>query len=144
MTKPTIAEGRFLGSMDKRKKILVCMGVLAVLAAMALVYRHWYRSDSPAVRAEMLSLLPADTSTVAFLDMAQLRSSPFFEQLLAWAPRLSPDADYAQFIGATGFNYERDLDRLAIASIPRSPNSSLLAIAEGRFDRKKIEAYATQ
>jgi hypothetical protein len=44
----------------------------------------------------------------------------------------------------TGFDYERDLDRAAIAVIKSERDSKLFAIAEGRFDRRKIEAYASQ
>ena len=40
------------------------------------------------------------------------------------------------------FNYESDLDRVALA-IQRQPQSSLaFAVVEGRFDRKKIEEFA--
>ena len=88
--------------------------------------------------------MPADASAVFYLDLAQLRTSPFLAQLFRWAPQPTPDSDYAQFLQATGFNYERDLDRLAVALNRQSQNSTALAIVDGRFDRKKIEAYAAR
>jgi hypothetical protein len=45
-------------------------------------------------------------------------------------------------VKATGFNYEKDLDRFAVAFSQPSKEPIRLAIAEGRFDRKKIEEYA--
>ena len=54
------------------------------------------------------------------------------------------DTDYAQFLQTTGFNYETDLDRLALSINRQSPNVTAFAVADGRFDRKKIEAYASR
>jgi hypothetical protein len=45
---------------------------------------------------------------------------------------------------STGFDFERDLDRVAVAVLNTPKETKLLAIAEGRFDRKRIEAYASQ
>ncbi len=100
------------------------------------------RADSFADRAEMLALMPEDATAVVFLDLAQFRTSPFLAQLFAWAPRPAVEEDYAQFVKATGFNYEKDLDRFAVAFSQQSKDTIRFAIAEGRFDRKKIEEYA--
>jgi hypothetical protein len=64
--------------------------------------------------------------------------------LLAWAPQTSQDADYAQFVKETGFNYERDLDRVAVAIMPTGSASNYFLEAEGRCDRKKIDAYLSK
>jgi hypothetical protein len=62
------------------------------------------------------------------------------------APAVTPGTDYAAFIAATDFKYERDLDRVVLASssapTPQTPPMHVVAIADGRFDEKKIEAYA--
>jgi hypothetical protein len=130
--------------MLKNKQIARNVAVLALLIAGLFGYFRWRTRDYDANRAELLSLMPANGNTVVFFDLAQLRSSPFLSQLLALAPQQSPDSDYAQFMQATGFNYERDLDRVAI-SLDRQPQSlNAFAVAEGRFDRKKIEDYGAR
>jgi hypothetical protein len=125
-----------------KNKLLLATGItFSILLAVFFGYRHWHSSNSLAVRTEMLSRMPGDASAVVYLDLAQLRTSPFLAQLFRWAPQPTPDSDYIQFLQATGFNYERDLDRLALAINRQSQNPTAFAIADGRFDRKKIEAY---
>lgn len=130
--------------MLKTKPLLAIAIVLSLLAAVFVGYRRWGSGDSIAGRADLLSLMPADASGVGFLDLAQLRNSLFLAQLMSWAPQPTPDSDYAQFVQATGFNYERDLDRLALAFNRQSQNLTVFAVADGRFDRKKIEGYAVR
>ena len=115
--------------------------VFAVAVAAMIGYLRWRSKDYDANRADLLSLMPPNGVAAGYIDLAQLRSSALLVQLLAWAPQQAPDTDYAQFIAATGFNYERDLDRMVV-SIDRAPSGpTVFAIAEGRFDRKKIEEY---
>ncbi len=117
-------------------------GVL-LSAAMFLGYQRWgARGGSP--REELLALLPSDASAVIFLDLEELRRAPFMAKLYEWAPKPESDADYAQFLKDTGFDYERDLDRLAIATQKKGLDSIFFAIADGKFDRAKISAYASR
>jgi len=129
----------------RKSTIFWLLGALALGAVAALlVYQHWKTRDLNAGREGMLALMPEEASAVIYADFAELRSSPFFAQLLKWAPEPTVDRDYAQFLQSTGFNYERDLDRVALAVHHQQQNSTVFAVAEGRFDRKKIEAYASQ
>jgi hypothetical protein len=130
--------------MPKTKLLLILVVAFLLGILFFFSYRHWSLHDSIANRAELLSLLPTDASAVGFLDLRQLRDSPFLAQVMLWAPQPAPDSDYAQFIQSTGFDYERDLDRLAVALNRQSGIDSVFAVAEGRFDRKKIEAYAAR
>jgi hypothetical protein len=130
--------------MRKNRSFIAGFVVVALSLTVLLGYRHWASRDSEASRAELLSLLPASGNTAVFLDLSQLRSSPFLAQLLALAPPQAPDSDYAQFLEATGFNYERDLDRLAISLDRQSQSLLVFAVAEGHFDRKKIENYGAR
>jgi hypothetical protein len=103
---------------------------------------------------DLLSELPADAPAVAYIDVAalrQLENSPLAALLGLTSPGPEADREYAEFVHQTGFDYTRDLDKAAIAFWPRSfalePGAGLgqnrvLAIADGRFDQKKIEAYA--
>src|SRR6516164_5902440 len=92
-------------------------------------------------RSELLAFVPPDATSVVFIDLEQLRASPFLATLYAWAPNPAEDADYTQFVEETGFRYERDLAQVFVAVRNHGPSSSTLALARGRFDRKKMEAY---
>lgn len=112
-------------------------------AAGFYVYRRLGTSNSPG-RDGLLDRMPADSGAVIFVDVAELRSTPFVAQLFAWAPQPEPDEDYARFLNETAFRYERDLDRLAIAFQKAGQDSSFFAVADGRFDRQKISALANK
>lgn len=128
--------------MKKRTRILLAAFIVILLVVSAFLgYRKWGAAvKSP--REEILALMPTDASAVLFLDFAELRQTSFVTQLYAWAPKPQADADYSQFVGETGFDYERDLDRIAIAVERRAQNSFLFAIVDGKFDRQKISAFA--
>jgi len=128
-------------TMPNRKWLSGLLVVVAISLAATFFYLHYKPNDPWAVRNEMLARMPANTSAVVFMDLAALRSSPFLAQLFAWAPRPAPDADYAEFMQATGFNYERDLDRVALGVFRTAELPSILVIADGQFDRQKISAY---
>lgn len=127
--------------MPNRKSLLILAVAVCLLSAVPFGYLRWRANDALAAREQMLLLTPADSNAVIFIDLTQFRSSPFLLQFFAWAPHPSPDSDYAQFVQATGFDYERDLDRLAIAISRQASGSRVVAIAGGRFDREKIESY---
>ncbi len=127
--------------MTKRTQI----GLAAALASLSVATfwgaRKWSaHTGSP--REEILTLMPTGASAVLFLDFRELRRSPFIAQLYTWAPKPQADADYAQFVKETGFDYERDLDRVAIAVEKRHRDSSLFALLDGKFDRQRISAFA--
>ena len=128
--------------MNKRHTIAVAAPLLLLVVAF-FTYQMWSR-DGNAPRASMLSAMPSGTSTVIFADFSALRQSPFTTQLLTWAPRPQVDDDYTQFLRETGFDYERDLDRVAIAAIKRERDTAFFVVADGRFDQKKIDVYASQ
>jgi hypothetical protein len=119
--------------------VILLAGGLALLDAIVL------RRDAGATAREaLLSSMPPEASTVMFADLTELRRAPFATELYNWIPKSRVDAEYADFLRKTGFDYERDLDLAAVAVIKGEKESRLFAVAEGRFDRKKIEAYAAQ
>ena len=126
------------------RTIIAATAALLLLVILAFfAYQMWHPTED-SDRASMLALLPSSSSTIFFADLAELRQSPFLAQLYAWTPKPQIDPEYAQFLKDTGFDYERDLHRIAIASIKTAQQSTFLAIADGRFDRKKIVVYASQ
>jgi hypothetical protein len=83
--------------------------------------------------------------TLVYLDLAALRASSFYQHRSDKGPIAVPNQDYADFVRSTGFDFEKDLDRVAIASWPASSAKEQrknVVIADGRFDRAKIRDYA--
>jgi hypothetical protein len=88
--------------------------------------------------------LPPGSAAVVFADVARLRASSFANELGALAPSSKQDPQYTEFVRDTGFDYSRDLDRVALALWPQSAPTSVVALADGKFDANKIKAYALQ
>jgi len=114
---------------------------LAILALLA--YFTWFHPAIPG-RNALLSLMPGDAPAVLFIDLAELRRSPFFADLLAWAPKPDADQEYRQFVRDTGFDYERDLERVAVAFEQQGAQKIFYAVGDGHFNEKKIKAYAAK
>jgi len=129
--------------LSKREWIAVTVGSLLGAATALFIHQQYNRSDS-STRGDLLGMMPPDASAVVFADVAVLRNAPFVRQLFAWAPEPQPDEDYTQFLKETNFNYERDLDHLAIAFKKAGRESTFFAVADGRFDRQRISALAAK
>src|ERR1700722_16448925 len=129
--------------MKKSKLVLLAVALLlaAVLIFAVLRWRNSHRLGRDEILNTLLEHTPNGTIGVVYIDVAELRQSPFAQKLFAWAPKPQADPDYARFIQDTGFDYERDLDRVAYAAAKRGSQSTWFAIADGTFDRKKLTAY---
>ena len=133
-----------------RKTLLISSGAaVAVIAAALLLYANIRRGAtahaSPA--PEMFSALPAGAPTLAYVDLAAVRASSFYQHRPDKGPIALPNQDYADFVRSTGFDFEKDLDRVVIASWPApsiKEQTKNVVIADGRFDRAKIRDYATR
>jgi hypothetical protein len=129
--------------MNKRRLRGIILAAIVVGAMVFYAYQRWGgRGSSPP--NDVLAHMPVDASAVLYIDLDALRPSPFLAELYKWAPEPKADADYAQFLESTGFNYERDLSRVSIALFEHGQETTLFAVADGRFDRRKIAAYASQ
>lgn len=127
--------------MNTRKLIGLVVIVLLLGAAGFGAYWKW-RTPQISMREELLAMMPADANAVIFIDFHELRSAPFFAQLYASAPKPQADPEYAQFMKDTGFDYERDLDLIAVAYFKNTVHPTFFAAATGRFDQQKISAYS--
>jgi len=132
----------WLSEFMKQKVILTFVVLLVVAASLVFYFRQRQPASPTAAIPELLLLSPSDADSLVYVDLAALRRSPFFAQLLALAPSPGEDPDYREFVTATGFDYSRDLDRALIATRPSSAPASTIAIADGRFDRAKIAAFS--
>lgn len=114
--------------------------------AIAVFYLSFVRGKSAQASPvpDLFSALPPGAPTLVYLDFAAVRASPFYQHRPDKGPIAVPNQDYADFVGSTGFNFEKDLDRVVIGSWPASGNEQRknVVIAEGRFDRAKIRDYA--
>jgi hypothetical protein len=118
---------------------------IALIAITAFAWHHFFGGSDAGDRESALALTPADADSVVFADVVQLRTAPFFSALGDWVPQAQQvDADYAKFLQDTGFDYQRDLDRIAVATIKRGQATEFFAVGDGRFDRKKINTYISE
>jgi hypothetical protein len=131
---------------------IVCLAVIAVAAA---AYFTWRRSSTsgPATgfpsggEASLISQILPGAPYVVYADVAALRNAAFLAKLVAMVPAPAEDPEYTDFVQATGFDYSRDLDRVVISTVadssaPGTSQSAVWALADGRFDQQKIQAYA--
>ena len=123
-----------------RKIALVSAAAVLFLAGMFLAL-HVSRDFDSSARQHLLQLVPADATAVIYVDLDELRSSPFLAELYARTPHPIEDSEYAQFVSDTGFSYERDLKRIAVAISNHDNVTNIFAVIDGKFDRKKIEAF---
>ena len=133
--------------MRKYRSVLVAGAVLAVLVAATAFYVGVLRGDSahPSAVLEILSQVPTGAPTLVYIDLAAIRASSFYQNRPDHSPLAVPDSDYAKFVQATGFDFEKDLDRVVITAWPQSSaqeQKKTVVVAEGRFDRQKIQDYA--
>src|SRR5437016_7905537 len=127
--------------LTRTKKISLAIFAAIILAAALFVARNLSSGSATIARGQLLQLAPLESSAVIFFDLDQIRETPFLTKLYSWAPHPAEDSEYAQFVRDTGFSYERDLHRAVIAISNRGANTSMVAIADGNFDRKKMEAF---
>jgi hypothetical protein len=135
----------------RRTWIIPSLGA-AVAACAILACGFFYLSFRRSATAhaspgpELLSALPLGAPTLVYLDLAAVRASSFYEHRPDKGPITLPNPDYAEFVGSTGFDFEKDLDRVVVASWPESGKEQRknIVIAEGRFDRAKIRDYAVR
>ena len=123
-----------------KKTALVTAMAFLLLAGMFLALRFSGGSDGSA-RQHLLQLVPADAPAVIYVDLDELRASPFLAELYAWAPHPNEDSEYAQFVRDTGFSYQHDLQRVVVAISNHGSVTNIFAVADGKFDRKKIAAF---
>jgi hypothetical protein len=115
-----------------RRTLLIVAAVLVLL-----ILAVFLRSKAP---PEAARLLP-ESDGILFINLKPVRS--FFKKVKA--PERTPD--YQQFIDATGIDWERDLDQVAIAlhrmPDPNGPNGPVAysLVLEGRLTGKKLNAW---
>jgi len=124
-------------SKSRKIALFVALDLLVVAAIVGMWL--WWRSAPMAAR-----LLP-ESDAMAYVNLQPMRLVSAFAQL----PKPTDDPAYQAFIQATGFQFERDLDEVAIAvHMPappapggRMPDPRFSEIFVGRFDRARANDY---
>src|SRR6266849_5208497 len=133
--------------MKSPSRTMVATAVLAAVAGTAAMGYFYARRSNFAHASplpDLLSQIPSGAPTLIYADLAALRQSGFYQHRRAISPGVVPDNDYKDFVQATGFDFETDLDRVVIAAWPESvpgEHKKSVAVAEGHFDRQKIRGY---
>jgi len=83
-----------------------------------------------------LRFLPPDTQSVAVIDVAALRNSSLMQDVFNRKDLLP--AHWAVIMAGTGFDPQRDLDKITVAKIGTRDS---LAVVQARFDKFKVEQY---
>lgn len=120
-----------------RKRTLYSLLAVSALV-LALGVLLFLRLHAP---PEVARLLP-ESDAILYLNLKPVRAATHFDE-----KPMAPAADYARFLQETGFRWDRDLDRIAVAvhrmADPRGPNgpAAYSAVAEGRFDAARLTHF---
>jgi hypothetical protein len=127
-----------------RRRLPIVLAVLLVAAAVALAVV--LRKHAP---PEAARLLPAADGFV-YANLGWMRRANLTGEL----PAVPHDPDYEQFIQATGFQFERDLDEAALAihypanstgtTADRVQPPRFSEVFVGKFDGERLRAYLRQ
>jgi len=93
----------------------------------------------------LVSVAPYAADFVAYGDLSSLWSSSLIRQLSSGSGSVTNSAlpqDYQEFIRATDFHFERDLDHVMLEGSVESAAGGL--ILEGRFNQEKISSYVAK
>ena len=96
---------------------------------------YWFHSR-PYDASRLVQMLPPDRSIHVYVNLKAMRAGGLLDVLAGAATLEEPD--YKQFVAETGFDYRTDLDGVAVAF----RDGDVFYAAEGRFDWKKLAAYA--
>jgi hypothetical protein len=88
-----------------------------------------------------VSLAPYDSDVVAYMDFATLRKSVSKSDWDTLSKMRGADS-LNQFVAATNFHLERDLDHIMFAAAIESSAGGL--VLDGRFDQAKLDEFLTK
>jgi hypothetical protein len=134
--------------MPKTKRALVLtLTAVAIVTAVLFAFTGRGIPAQAAPASGLFSMIPPGAPTIGFIDFSAVRESRFYMSRPDHSPITGPSSEYANFVQATGFDFEKDLDRVVLASWPKTGSAAegkTIVVAEGRFNSAKIRDYAVQ
>jgi hypothetical protein len=124
--------------MKPRLLLLAALALVLLLGAAGVAY--WEGFFAP----QAARLLP-DTEGTIYIDLRHIRLASDFSP-----PPASHEPEYADFLQQTGFQFERDLDEVAVAMHAPEPTLTpstlefqrrFTEVFVGRFDRERLRRY---
>jgi hypothetical protein len=119
---------------NHRVRAWLLIVLIATICAGAVWGVAWYRSREMTTAA-LLKRLPSSGALVVYIDFAALRRAGILSSIEP--SKLTEDAEYADFVRKTDFDYKQDLDT-AIAAF--APTGKFLLL-RGQFDWKSLRSY---
>jgi hypothetical protein len=120
--------------LKSRQWVWLALLFLSIAGGIALAYyflRPQYRTPG-----RLVGLLPRSDAVLFYADVDALRRSGFIQRLQG--AKSLEDPEYQRFVQETRFSYQRDLDALAVASLPNQTFAAL----RGHFDWRRLNQYA--
>ena len=120
----------------RKRTLYSLLAVSALLIALGVLL--FLRFHAP---PEVARLLP-ESDAIVYLNLKTVRTATRFDE-----KPVAPAPEYARFLDATGFRWDRDLDRVAVAlhrmPDPKGPNGPVAysGVMEGRFDTARLEKW---
>ena len=115
------------------------LALLAILVCAAIAggaYIYWTRG--PGTPAALASYLPDKNATLLYIDVDAMRRSGILNMIAG--SKAAEELEYKSFVEQTRFDYRHDLDAVAATFT----GDQIFFVLRGRFDWKKLRAYAQQ
>lgn len=125
---------RYVVPIRWNKRGLSLAAIVTVLVIAGIV---WMQFAGPGGGAAILTHLPTRDAAVGHVDIRSIREAGFVMSANASALR---EPEYEDFIKRSGFNWEKDLDRITWSFAP----TAKFFLVEGRFDWKRLSAFAVE
>ena len=129
----------------RRRALLVLLPAAIVVAGAAAAALVWWYIEARSQKAlRSFRYLPPGSTIAINLDLAGLRNNPMLHRLLEGQEPPQLEREYSEFVRATGFDFERDLDSVSLGISGPEGARVVHAVLQGRFNRQKVEHYSRQ
>src|SRR6185295_5353728 len=94
------------------------LGVSIIAVAMGWAATAMIPTATASIDDVSLKFLPPETEGIVFIDVAALRNAPLVQDAMnSKSAGLVFDKELGEFSGATGFDPERDIDKITIGKV---------------------------